>query len=487
VKKRPGMRAIAVIGHPQGQPELDRAVVVEPGGRLLVFGGTPTLFPWVDQAANLVVVDSSAVTLHATGWQGGVDATTNATLTGAYLIQRTAAGIQHAYHTTNANPAANAPNATAPGWDTANFPGPVFSAPAGGMVALAERIYAVDGQLVRMSDVVDVRNWLPPTGNQTQLAGYLNVGLHQSGGEKRPTALGRYRDKLVVFFPNSTQIWTTDPQPSLHKLDTMVDGVGCRWPRATTNIAGDCLALDDSGIRSISIVDAFGNIADVDIGAAVDALVVQAIGALAGMTTPGVEPCAVYAPALRQAWFAIGQEVYVFSFSRTAQVAAWSRYTMPAPVVWMEERGGVPVVRCRFQQPATIMGQACDYYDVVYVPDEARYADDIYDPATNAITAQPFQVRAELPFLSLGAPGALKTLYGWDIVLHGTATVSFRLDPANPDVATPPVEVAGDTRPGASMPLQASSVFVQPVIEDLDDRPWELSAITIYFASRGLR
>ena len=478
VQKRPGMRAVCAVLHPTGQPELDRAVVAVPGGTLLV--ATGSALDWTDGVSPVSPLASGGVSVAGTGWQGGVNAA-GATNQGAYLIQNQGGAIRHVWHTTNDAPANNVPNATDPGWDTANFPGPVFTAPGAAMTTLAERFYATDGNLVRMSDVVDPRNWLPPTGTQTQLAGFLNVGLHQSGGSRRPTALGRYRDRLVVFFGASAQVWTVDPDPKLHKLDTMVDGVGCRWPRAVTNISGDCIALSDNGLRSISIVDAFGNISDVDVGSAVDDLVVASVAAMPN--APGVEPCAVYSPKRQQAWFAIGQDVWVLTFSRTMQVSAWSHYVMPAPVVWLEEMGGEVYVRCRFMQA----GANHDYYDVLYVPDEARYADDYFDPATNTVTQQPFQVRAEMPFLDLGAPGALKTLYAWDAVVQGTATVSFRLNPADPTEATAPIEVAGDTRPGASIPVQASAVSIQPVIEDFDSNPWRFEGLTLYFQGRGLR
>ena len=471
VRKRPGLRAVALFLLPPAQAFL----AAKQGGRLHV----ATKPDWTDGSVPIdsgfygapSITPASRI-LHALPFGDGV-----------YLIvdfDGTGATKHEWLRAVDMTLTANQTDATSAG---ASGLGPVFSAARPAMTTLAERIYAADaGGILRMSDVLNPLEWAPPTGTQTQLAGFINAGAHQTGA-KEITALGRYRDKLVVFFRDSAQLWRTDPDPKLHALDTIVDGIGCRWPRAVGNLAGDCIALDDSGFRSIAVVDALGNISDVDVGSPVDALVREALAAMAA----GVEPVAAYYPAGQQWWCAIGREIYVLTFSRTAQMSAWSRYTAPGDVLWIAEMDGRLFLLCRVQDRSNPALQ----HDVIYEVDANRYDDDVIDSAANPnppyAIAQPFLVRAEFPFLDLGMPGALKRYNAWDAIVNGTAAVRFRLEPNDPAVITDPVEVSGATAPGATIPLFGMSTHIAPVIEDQDSRPWELSSLTIYFDAGGLR
>ena len=73
----------------------------------------------------------------------------------------------------------------------------------------ASKIFAIKDNVVRFSKTNDARNW-----SEANDAGFLPVNIQQTGASL-PSAVGEYQSNLVVFFADSAQIWSVDPDVSV--------------------------------------------------------------------------------------------------------------------------------------------------------------------------------------------------------------------------------------------------------------------------------
>lgn len=321
---------------------------------------------------------------------------------------------------------------------------------------------AAGSGVVRFCATGDARDWT--AGGD---AGFLPVANHARGSTE-PTAIGRYRKQLLVCFADVSQTWTVDPDPANHAIDDVLD-VGTIYHRALVNIGEDVFLLTPAGLRSISSIDINDNLSDSDAGSPIDTLVKATIAA-------GVDPDEVvgaYLRGLGQAWWALGTTVYVFTYSRTAKLTAWSRYMFPWTVRDIAEINAVTYLR---------YGLLSAGLDRIAKVDAAVYVD-----ARDTLNGEPvgFEVDVETTFQAMKKPGQLKTIFGMDVVMEGTCEVSHRWNTNETTLETVPVELTGDTRPDGLVPveLQATEVatrFVQTAAE-----AWELHLLTLYYDVGG--
>lgn len=310
------------------------------------------------------------------------------------------------------------------------------------VVKKSSKIFAVKDDVVRFCRTSNPRDWTEPND-----AGFLGVGIQQSGATN-PTALGEYAGNLVVFFKDSSQVWTVDPDPS--KM-TFVQGmdVGCPYPHGAANMAGDVFFASYDGIRSITTQSTTGNLIDVDVGSPIDALVKPEFSSSADVR-------AFYFRGGGQYWAMKGSVAYVYSFSRTSKISAWSRYTFPFNITDVTELDGDLYFRAG---------------NTVYKLDD----DACSDAGVN------FSVNIEFPYLDFKTPGVLKQIMGMDTVMIGSAEMRIRFDSRQPDFITPAINMSGDTRPGEMTAVELISVGIAPVITSTTDQPFELHAMTFYF------
>lgn len=318
------------------------------------------------------------------------------------------------------------------------------------VLKLASKIFAVgvDGSTVRYSKTGDPHDWT--TAND---AGFLPTGLN-ARGDRSTNALGIYQNKLVALARDGSQVWTVDPNPTMMKLDDIVENVGSSYPLSLSNVAGDLYFLSDFGFRSISTQQLIDKLADVDIGSPIDSIVRPDIAA------GNQRPIAAYFYGTGQYLCAIGQTMYVYSVSRTAKIAAWSRYALPFAVDAMAELSGVLYLRTG---------------DEVYKLTEDVYTDDGVN----------YEVMLELPYMDFKTPGQLKRIYGIDIVMDGQCYFSMGWDARNAQAITDEVRIIGNTRGGGLIPIECCGTEFSPRFRNLDDQPFRLDALTVYYEALG--
>lgn len=317
-----------------------------------------------------------------------------------------------------------------------------------GVVKLASKLFAINGDTVRYCKTGSPRDW-----SSANDAGFLPTGLN-SRGDRSANALGIYQNKLVVLTRDGAQIWTVDPDPTQMKMDDIVENVGTSFPRSVANVAGDLYFLSDYGFRSITTLQLTSNLADVDVGSPIDSLVRPET------KTPGVFPRAFYFYGTGQYICAIGNQLFVYSISRTAKIAAWSRYFLPNAVDAFAELGQELYIRSG---------------DDVFKLDPESYTDD----------GLQFEVLLDLPYMDFKSPGQLKRIYGADVVVDGKCEFSIGYDVRNQDAYTSPVKVKGNTRPAGMIPVECGGTEFALRFRNYDSAGFRLDSVTLYYDVLG--
>ena len=315
------------------------------------------------------------------------------------------------------------------------------------VIKAASKIFAVGNEVVRFSKTNDPRDWTAASN-----AGFLGVGIQQKGATQ-PTALGEYTGNLVVFFSDGAQVWKVDPDPAQMSFVQGVD-VGCPYPYGAANMAGDVFFVSYDGVRSITTQATTGSLMDVDVGSPIDSV-------LRPILTPSTQVRSFYFRGGGQFWVMVGNDAYVYSFSRTSKISAWSRYTFPYALTDVTEMDGDLYFRAG---------------NSVYRLDQ----DATSDAGVN------FEVRMEFPYLDFKSPGRLKMIHGMDAVMVGSCGIAHRFDARDEGMATPEVSFSGDSRPGGLTPVELCSVGIAPVVRQVADAPFELHAITYHFDTMGV-
>ena len=313
-------------------------------------------------------------------------------------------------------------------------------------VKIQSKMFAVgkDGSTVRYSKTGDPRNW-----TETDDAGFLPTGLN-AVGDKTANALGIYQRNLVVFAKDNAQIWVVDPDPTAMALEDLVANVGTSFPRTVANVGGDIYFLGDYGFRSITTLQYTDNLADVDVGSPIDTLVREAL------KEENVNPRSFYFYGTGQYVCCIGNHLFVYSFSRTSKIAAWSEYFIGFPIDAVAENNQRLYVRSG---------------DSVYQLDDTYHTDD----------GQQYEMLVELPYMDLKKPGILKHITGMDVVFDGQAMVSIGYNVNDPDAFTPELLVKGNSRPGGRIPVECMGTEFAVRVRNYDDQPFQLNGITLYY------
>lgn len=323
-------------------------------------------------------------------------------------------------------------------------------------IKLAEKIFAIDqvNNIVKYSDVSAPKVWDPAAVGSD--AGSLPTGL-RSRGSAKPVGLGQYQEKMAVLMSDGIQIWAVDPNPTMDALYKLVDGVGTTQAPSVREFAGDLVFKAKPGFRSITQQAYTENMSEVDIGSAIDS-VISDYAAYSG-------PIAEYYPGQGQLWqmfYKAGSDsvAFVYTFSRTQKIAAWSQYTFGVPITDM----------------ATLDG---DFYlrsgDDVYLLDDTAFTDN----------GTPYEMLVEMPFLDFKSPGILKHIQAMDLVVSGTVNVQFRYDPNDTTKLTDPITITGDTRSRQLIPIEMTVTSLAPVFTSTTNEDVQIDALTFYYENLG--
>lgn len=314
------------------------------------------------------------------------------------------------------------------------------------VVKTASKIFAVspDGATVRFSRTGDPTNW-----SEKEDAGFLPTGLNSHGG-RETHALGVYRGKLVALSRDNAQIWTVDPDPATMTLDEVVENVGTSFPLSLSTVSNDLYFLSDYGFRSITTMQMTSERMDIDIGSPIDELVRKAI------RNRSETPRSTYFYGTGKFLCAIGRQVFAYSVSRTAKIAAWSRYELPVHVDAWAELNGTLYLRSA---------------DDVYLLDEDGYTDD----------GEMYEVLIQMPHMNFKSPGVLKRIYGLDIAMDGECFISVGIDVRTPDVFNDEVRVIGSTYGGGLIPMECCGTEFAFRFRNRTKEAFRLNALTVYY------
>jgi hypothetical protein len=316
---------------------------------------------------------------------------------------------------------------------------------------ISSKLWAVgkNGDTVRFCKTNNPLDWTLAND-----AGFLPVGLQQSGSSQA-TGLGFYNNRLAVFFADSTQIWQVDVDPAKHQFLQSVD-IGTNVPLSIANMASDVFFYSPQGMRTITAQEnVLSNLIDNDVGSPIDReLTINNI--LATETAR-----AQYYRGGGQYWLYSGNKALVYTYSRTNSVAAWSIYEFPFTL---------------------------DYIDELNAELYIRSGDNVYrfDKTLKTDNGVKYNVDIELSYLDFKAPGILKQILSMDMVITGSCNIAHRYDPRNTElISNPAVTISGDTRPGQLTPVELLATNISPVINNYDDKDFELHQITYYWEGLG--
>lgn len=317
------------------------------------------------------------------------------------------------------------------------------------VVKSANKLFAIAGNVVRFCASSNPRDWTTASN-----AGFLATGIQQSGATAARW-VGEFQGKLVVSFDDGMQIWITDPDPAKIIIEQKLFNSGSSFHRSHSQVGGDLFFLSKKGFRSVFVTSVSNNLQDSDIGSPIDSLVSPSI-------TPGVTPISAYHPDAGQYVCAIGNLMWVYSYSRSSKLTAWSKYTFSNSISDITSLDGT-----------------------LYI----RSGNTIYTLDSNTFTDSGVSIRSEVlfPFLDFKAPGNIKKIWGLDKSGEGSPSVSFLYDPRNESLETSATSMGGTTDPGSITPVELSCTHLGPRIVHTADEAFSLSRLTFYYSVLGKR
>jgi len=313
-----------------------------------------------------------------------------------------------------------------------------------------QKIYAADGANVAYCATGFPRDWTSASD-----AGFIPAGL-QALGSDQVSALGEFNDNLVILFADSAQVWDVASDPAANALTNNVENVGTIFHRAARALAGDLFFLAQNGFRSISLAVVTNNLQDQDVGNPIDALVRASI-------SETDDPIAVYFPTLGQWWCVNGDTAWVYSFSKTSKLSAWSKFTLPYTIT------DVAVLNQKLYLRSG---------DYVY-----RATEEVYKDGGASIPL----VDIEFYYQDADRPGVLKQIMGMDVLGEGSPTISFKyFDEGGVEREAASYEYPAITEPGAQNPVEICATRIAPHITHQRDEAFEFSQISLFYENLGV-
>ncbi len=328
-----------------------------------------------------------------------------------------------------------------------------------GTTKAASRVFAPspDGQTVRYCKAGNVRDWTTSSD-----AGFLPVALQQDT-KSQCVACGTFQDALVVLFPDSSQIWTVNVDPSTNSLTKRLYGVGTSEPLSIASFFSDLIFLSPFGFRSMMVQSQTNRIDDYDTGVPVDPLVNTDLQFVASLTDPELA-MGLWIREFGQYWAVLDMgtfsKVWVYTVSKISKISCWSEYIFPIKIKAITALSGKVYLRTD---------------DSLFEVSPSQYTD------ANTL----INVEIQMAFQDAKSPGVLKQVYGADYVFRGSANVSFKYDPRDLGKETIPQLISSDTRAGDLVPVEVCSPSIAPVFRHAADEAFEVDAVTFYFNLLG--
>ena len=317
----------------------------------------------------------------------------------------------------------------------------------------ASRVFTIGGEVVRYSAAGDARDWTTSSD-----AGFLPVALQHDQREDC-TAVGTFRDKLVVFFSEGAQIWDVQVDPAANAINSRIAGVGTEYPQSLASFSQDLAFASQYGLRSIAVQQSVDRIDESDIGVAIDSLTEPAAAAhdAAGGSVPVF---GIWIKQFGQYWACFNAggytQVFAYSFSKSAKLSCWSLYTFPVLLTGITTAAGKVYARTA---------------DALYELDDTKHTDD----------GTTISVDVQMAFQDAKTPGVEKQWYGADFVFEGSPTVSYLYDPSDTGKETIGQVIDGDTRSAQMVPVEVTSAALAPRFTHAADEAFSIDMATIYY------
>lgn len=317
----------------------------------------------------------------------------------------------------------------------------------------AQKMYAVgasNNTTVRYCKTGDPRDWTTASD-----AGFIAAGLYAKGSDQ-VTAIGPFQKSgLAIFFGDNSQVWTVDSNPANNALVDNIEGIGTVYHRAAGPVSRDLFFKAQNGFRSVSLVSITDNLQDNDVGSAIDKLVNAQI-------LPTDDPLSMYYPKLGQFWCINGATVWVYTFSRTSKISAWSKFTLPFSI-----------------DDATVLNQE------LYVRtgnDVYRVSDAVYKDGVSSIPL----VDVQMFFQDGKAPAVTKQFTGMKVIGEGQWTISHLFAVENQVLESLAYELPAISTAGETHPVELMAERIAPHLTHQKDEAAELSALMLLFEKLGV-
>lgn len=206
--------------------------------------------------------------------------------------------------------------------------------PSAGLIKLASRLFAPSDQAgtVQFNSILGgARDWTSPND-----AGFLPV-VRNAPGDRTLQGLGYIRDRMVVAFRDSMQMWALDESPDNMTLVETLNGPGTRFERALANVLGDAFYFSRGGFRSLITSTIEGQREESDIGINVKPLTETL------PTDP--EPVGVWSQSRGIYFCSFGSVMMAFTYIPSEKTVGWAEWTLPFSVTDLVENGGVLYAR----------------------------------------------------------------------------------------------------------------------------------------------
>ena len=326
------------------------------------------------------------------------------------------------------------------------------------------KVFAADNDIVRFSATANATDW-----SSSNDAGFIPFGL-QAYGNEPCLMLGLYRSNLIAANTNGYQMWQIDPDPAnIAILDA--EPVGCAYNKSAQPVNNDFVFLSPVGLRNIGTAGTSGNLQAGQFGKQVDPIV-QAF--VKQILAAGLEPRGLFFPGTGQYWLMLGSDVIVLTING-ASTMSWSRYTFPDVLTDWTVMNGILYLRSAG--------------DLVWQMDPDTLVDDYQD--SNDYTL--FLGSMSWNYIECGALGVDKMFEGFDLTIgtidydgqvvfqnNVVCNVSFGYNQSNPEFATEPFAVTGDSIPGTMIPMPMVAPSFQPRLDFGGGQDWGWGAINLY-------
>jgi len=283
--------------------------------------------------------------------------------------------------------------------------GTIFKQVPASAITLANRVYFVAGSFLFFSAIGDPTAWDP----QDVGSGFIQI-TSRSASTENLVGLASYQGRLAVFSPRTTQIWTTDADPTKFALNQVLDNIGSLAAEAIKSYGDmDVFFGSNTGVRSLRVRDSSLNAFVSDIGSPVDQLIQASI---AQANASGNMICGIVEPTANRYWLFVQDTIYVLSYFPASKVAAWSTYK-PTVQVGANQVPFVPVKFCVSNLQVWV--RAVDGSVYLY-------------GGLNGTTFDNCTTRIETPWLDVKKPGTFKASSGVDMSVIGKWLMSATMD-----------------------------------------------------------